>query len=118
MAYTPISDKHPDRTDPAPLVAGRATPTDAKHIAAPMTCVKVTASRGTYGKAASVPSALAMARLWRDGVGEEGRRAWPPRSSSKERMVARMWERSDMVGGCKEVIGEGGHLRFAGRGPH
>lgn len=49
-----------------------------------MTRVKVTASRGTNGKAATVPSALAMARLWRDGVGEKGRRAWPPRSDGGE----------------------------------
>ncbi len=99
--YTPINDKHPDSTDPATLVAGRATPTDAMHIAAPMTCVKVRESRGTNGKAASVPSALAMARLERDGVGEKGRRAWPPRNSSRERMVAKMGESSDMVSELK-----------------
>lgn len=63
VAYTPISDKHPDSTEPANLVAGTATPTDAMHIATPMSWVKVTASRGTKGKAASVPSALAMTRL-------------------------------------------------------
>lgn len=72
-----------------------------------MTRVKVTASRGTDEKAASVPSALAMARFWRDGVGEKGRRAWPPRSSSRERMAARTWGRSDMVsGGFLGVVGE------------
>ena len=75
VAYTPINDKHPDNTDPATLVAGRATPMDAMHIATPTTLVKVTASRGTYGNAASVPSAFAMALLLRDGVGEKGRRA-------------------------------------------
>ena len=75
VAYTPINDKHPDSIDPATLVAGRATPTDAMHIATPRTCVKVTASRGTNGKAASVPSAFAMARLLSDGVGEKGKRA-------------------------------------------
>ena len=77
------------------------------HIATPTTLVKVTASRGTDGKAASVPSAFAMARLLRDGVGEKGRRAWPPRSSSKERIVARTWESSDMVSDSMELSGEG-----------
>lgn len=62
--------------------------------------MNVTAPKGTKGKAARVPSAFAMARLWRDGVGEKARRAWPPRRSSKERIVARRWERRgrDMVG--------------------
>jgi len=75
ISLHPYSDKHPDSTDPATLVPGTATPTDAMHIATPISCVKVTASRGTDGKAASVPSALAMARLLRDEVGEKGRRA-------------------------------------------
>ena len=64
-----------------------------------MARVKAMASSGTKGKAARVPSALAMARLLRDGVGEKGRRAWPPRRSSRERMVARRWDASDMVSG-------------------
>lgn len=82
--------------DAGTLVTGRATPTDAMHIATPMACVKVTASRGTKGNAASVPSAFAIARFLRDRVGEKGRRAWPPRSSSRERMVARTWESGDV----------------------
>lgn len=48
------------------------------------------ASSGTKGKASSVPSDLAMARFWSDGVGEKGRRAWPPNKSSKERIVDRI----------------------------
>ena len=75
VAHTPINDTQPDSTDPAALVAGRATPTDATHIARPMSRIKVTASRGTNEKAARVPSAFAMARLPMDGVGEKGRRA-------------------------------------------
>jgi len=53
---------------------------------------------------------LAMARLWRDGVGENGKRAWPPRRSSRERIVARMGGRGDMVswGGFGEGDGGGG----------
>ena len=102
--YTPINDKTPESTTPAALVAGTATPRLAIHIAAPTTCVKVTASSGTNGNAASVPSALAMARFWRDGVGEMGRRAWPPRRSSRERIVARMWERGVIVRGLTEFV--------------
>ena len=75
VAYTPISDIHPENTDPVALVAGKATPTDATHIAAPMTRVKVIASRGTNGNAARVSSADAMAFLLMDRVGEKGRRA-------------------------------------------
>lgn len=104
--HTPIKDKHPDNTDPAALHPGSATPTEATHMAPPTTCMNVTASKGTKGKAARVPSAFAMARLWRDGVGEKGRRAWPPRRSSKERIVARRWERRgrDMVGVSVGVV--------------
>lgn len=111
--HTPITDNPPDSTAPTALVAGKATPIDAIHIATPMTCVKVTASRGTKGNAARVPSALAMARLWRDGVGENGRRAWPPRRSSMERTVARIGGRGDMVwwGGFGEGDGGGGVVR-------
>ena len=58
-----------------------------------------------------MPSAFAMARLLRDGVGEKGRRAWPPRSSSKERIVARTWESSDMVSDSMELSGEGGNVK-------
>lgn len=63
------------------------------------------------GKAARVPSALAIARLCSEGVGEKGRRAWPPRRSSKERIAARMWEKMDIVvalrGDCGWMRGEG-----------
>ena len=87
--YTPINDRQHESTHPAVLVIGSATPTEAMHIAKPINLVKVTASSGTIEKAARVPSAFAMARFWSDGVGEKGRRAWPPRRSSKERIAAR-----------------------------
>ena len=61
--HTPISDKHPESTEPGTLVLGKATATDARHIAMPITREKVIASKGTNGKAARVPSALAMARF-------------------------------------------------------
>lgn len=40
-----------------------------------------------------MPSAFAMARLLSEGVGwgDRGRRAWPPRRSSNDRMAERMW---------------------------
>ena len=68
-----------------------------------MARVKVMASRGTKGKAARVPSALAIARWLMDEVGEKGRRAWPPSRSSSERMVARRWGASDMVSDFYDV---------------
>ena len=77
-AYTMIRVKHPDKTDPARRVAGKARLTDATHIAPPMTRANATAFKGTIGNAASVWSAPAIAWLLIDGVGEKGRRAWPP----------------------------------------
>ena len=74
------------------------------------------ASSGTNGKAARVPSALAMARLEMEGVGEKGRRAWPPRRSSRERMAARRGGRGDMVGCCDGGWGVDGECEVKGGG--
>ena len=41
---------------------------------------------------------------------EKGRRAWPPRRSSKERILAMMWEGKDMLSGSVDFEIEGGSV--------
>lgn len=88
--YHHTNEIEPDKSKPLALVAGTATRREAKHINTPKSWVRLTAFRGTKGRASFRPSAFDIAIFWIWGVGEKGSRAWPPRRSSKERMEARM----------------------------
>lgn len=106
--YHPMTVIDPERTAPNCLVAGTASRTELRHMSAPTKELRLLVSKGNHGNVFFKPWACSIAVCRKPGVGEKGRRAWPPTISWNESMPARMCDDGCMIDGLEQGANEFG----------